>query len=319
MKTIIFYHNDLDGLTSALGYAYNDYINKVTNTTPTYKDLRKHYYFFEVYYGIENIFTLLKKCNIDINRFEEVVIVDYCFTKEIMENFYKLYKEKIIWIDHHKNVITEMNKLKITGIRDTRNSASVLVWKYFKKEPPLFSQYVQDMDLWIWMLPDSKEVLQYLDFLYLQIFDKENKKSDEINTEFIKFFDDDYFKDCLPVFKEYGGFMSKYIEIKAKDDAATGKIIIFEGVKTFVVNSQIKPGYVSEYVFNSPLYEDVEMVFVWYKNYSKKDDEKAFDKISLRTKNIDCSVIAKKYGGNGHPKASAFISEDISKIIAKKN
>lgn len=315
MKTIIFYHNDLDGLISALGFAYNDYLEKISKSIPDYKELRKYYYFYEVHYGMDNIFEILKKYNIDINKFEKVVIVDYSFSKETMKEFLSVFKENLIWIDHHKNIIFEMSDLEIKGLTDINSAASVLVWEYFDKEPSLFSQYVQDMDIWTWQLPDSKDVLQYLDFLYLQIYDKDTNRDFEINNEFLKLFDNNYFKDCFPIFKEYGKLMNTYINTKVKDDVSTGKITEFEGVKSFIVNSQFKAGYISEYIFNSELYKDIEMIIVWYRYYSKGEEQKDFDKISLRSRNIDCSQIAKKYGGNGHPKASGFISFDFSKLI----
>jgi oligoribonuclease NrnB/cAMP/cGMP phosphodiesterase (DHH superfamily) len=315
MKTIIFYHNDLDGLISALGFAYNDYLEKISKSIPDYKELRKYYYFYEVHYGMDNIFEILKKYNIDINKFEKVVIVDYSFSKETMAKFLSVFKENLIWIDHHKNIISEMSDLEINGLTDINFAASVLVWKYFDKEASLFSQYIQDMDIWTWQLPDSKDVLQYLDFLYLQIYDKDTNRDFEINNEFLKLFDNNYFKDCFPIFKEYGKLMNDYINTKVKDDVSTGRTIEFEGVKSFIVNSQFKAGYISEYIFNSELYKDIEMIIVWYRYYAKGEDQKDFDKISLRSRNIDCSQIAKKYGGNGHPKASGFISSDFSKLI----
>lgn len=315
MKTIIFYHNDLDGLSSALGFAYNDYLDRISKVVPDYKELRKYYYFYEVHYGMDNIFEILEKYSIDINRFERVVVVDYSFSKETMSKFLRIFKDNFIWIDHHKNIISEMSDLEIKGLRDINHSASVLVWKYLNKEPSLFSQYVQDMDIWIWQLPDSRDILQYLDFLYLQIYDKDTYREFEVINEYLKLFNDEYFKECFPNFKEHGKLMNQYINTKVKDDISSGKIIEFEGIKTFVVNSQFKAGYISEYIFNSELYKDVEMIIVWYRYYTKGQEQKDFDKISLRSRNIDCSMIAKKYGGNGHPKASGFISDDFSKLI----
>lgn len=315
MKTLILYHNDLDGLTSALGFAYNDYLETVSRDIPDYKELRKYYFFYEVHYGMDNIFEILDKHNIDINRFNSVVIVDFSFSKKVMSEFLDKFKEKMIWIDHHKNIMHEMSDLEIKGLRDTNHSASVLVWKYFNKEPSLFSQYIQDMDIWIWQLPDSKDILQYIDYLYLQIYRKDKEKEFEIINDFIKFFNNDYFKKQFSNFKEHGKLMNDYINIKAKDDISTGKIITFDGIKSFVVNSQFKAGYISELIFTLPDYQDVELIIVWYRYYGKQEDQKDFDKVSLRSKNIDCSIIAKKYGGNGHPKASGFVCEDFSKLI----
>ncbi len=317
MDSIIFYHDDLDGLLSALGFAYNDYKQKFPAKCPNYKDLKKHYLFYEVHYGIKDIFEILDKQKIDINCFKKAVIVDFCFDRETMSKLLSILKKKLIWIDHHRNLITELSDLEITGIRDTNHSASVLVWKYFGKEPTLFSEYVQDMDFWAWKLPDSRDALQYICYLYLQTHDREANRESGILDEFIRLFNNEYFKKCLPVFKEYGKLMNSYVNTKVKDDVSTGSQIMFEGISSFVVNTQLKSGYVSDYIFNSKNYKGIELVIVWYRYYGYENGEyqKPFDKVSLRSKNIDCSIIAKKYGGNGHPKASGFVCDDISKLL----
>lgn len=312
MNTIIFYHNDLDGLISALGYAYNDYIQNYSKN-PDYKILRKEYYFYEVSYGIEDIFNNLKIQSIDLSFFNNVVILDYCFDKKTMLKFLEIYNQNLIWIDHHKNIIKEYTELDINGLRDHNNSAAVLVWKYFNKEPPLFTQYVEDMDIWNWQLPDSRDILQYIDFLYMSLT-KDKDKSFKIIEEFISFFDNNNYKKNVDKFSEIGKIINNYLEIKVVDDISSGKKITFEGINTFIVNTQIKPGYISEYIYNSKDYKDIELVIIWYRHYLNKVKPEYFDKISLRSKNIDCSIIAKKYGGNGHPKASGFIIDDISKI-----
>ena len=312
MNTIIFYHNDLDGLISALGFAYNDYMQNHLKR-PDYKTLRKEYYFYEVSYGIENIFNNLKIQSIDLSFFTNVIILDYCFDKKTMLKFLEIYNKNLIWIDHHKNIIKEYTDQEISGLRDHNNSAAVLVWKYFNKEPPVFTQYVEDMDIWKWQLPDSKEILQYLDFLYMAL--KKNKeKAFDIIEEFLRFLDNNYFKKNLDKFIEFGKIINKYLEIKVVDDISSGKKTHFEEINTFIVNSQIKPGYISEHIFNSEDYKDIELVIIWYRYYLNKENPEYFDKISLRSKNIDCSIIAKKYGGNGHPKASGFIIDDISNL-----
>ncbi|MFA5746235.1 MAG: hypothetical protein WCX82_00115 [archaeon] len=316
MKTIIFHHDDIDGLISALGFAYNDYTTKNPGEIPDYKELRKNYFFFEVHYGMSDIFSYCRKNHFNLNGFERVIVVDFCFKKEVMQEFSDTYKNNFIWIDHHKNVIDEFSDLEIKGLRNHNFAASVLVWKYFNKEPCLFAQYIEDMDIWKWQLPNSREILQYLDYLYMQIFDKDHPENEnKIINDFLDFFDDNKFKNQLPEFINLGKMMELYIKIRVKDDVITGKTFDFEGVKTFVVNSQFKAGLFSDYIFNNSNYNDVELVIVWYKSYAKYGEGNNFDKVSLRSRNIDCSPIAQKFGGNGHPKASGFIISDIDDII----
>jgi nanoRNase/pAp phosphatase (c-di-AMP/oligoRNAs hydrolase) len=57
------------------------------------------------------------------------------------------------------------------------------------------------------------------------------------------------------------------------------------------------------------------MILVWYRYYGKNESYKDFDKISIRTRTLDCSQIAKRFGGNGHPNASGFVCENFSELI----
>lgn len=316
MKTLVFYHNDIDGLISALGFTYNEYIQN-HHEIPTYQDLRKDYFFFEVHYGMKNIFVYFSNNGFDWNRFNRVVVLDFCFKDNVMAQFLEKYNSNFIWFDHHKSVIEELSKLDITGLRDNTRATSTIVWRYFNKNPCLFSGYIEDMDIWKWELPNSNEILQHIDFLYMQIFDKDRpEKEFEIINLFLKYFDDDYFNSKLDELVNLGKMIDTYIKTKVKDDIITGKRTIFDGQNAFVLNSQLKPGFISDYIFNNKDYKDIELVVVWYKIYAKSGDKNNFDKVSLRSRTIDCSEIARKFDGNGHPKASGFMVPDIDDIIS---
>jgi len=315
MKTILFYHNDIDGLISALGFAYNEYMNN-NKKIPTYEDLRKQYFFFEVHYGMKNLFEYFEKINFDMSRFNRIIVLDFCFKDNVMIELYEKYKDNFYWFDHHKSVIDQLSHLEVNGLRDNTMATSTIVWRYFDKAPCLFAGYIEDMDIWKWQLPNALEILQHIDFLYMQIYDKdEPQKEFEIINTFLKFFDDEYFNSIIPDLIKNGQFIDTYIKIKVKDDVITGKKTVFEGHNTFVLNSQFKPGFISDYIFNNPNYDDIELVIVWYKIYAKSGDKDNFDKVSLRSRTIDCAEIARRYDGNGHPKASGFIISDIDDII----
>lgn len=316
MKTLIFYHNDIDGLTSALGFAYNEYLLNHNNNIPSYEDLRKDYFFYEVHYGMKNIFEFFSNNGFDWKRFNRVVVLDFCFKDNVMVQLLEKYKEDFIWFDHHKSTIEELAKLDIAGLRDDQMATSTIVWRYFNKNPCLFSRYIEDMDIWKWQLPKSNEILQYIDFLYMQIYDKDKpEKEFEIINLFLKYFNDEYFNSQFTDIIKHGKLIDIYIKTKVKDDIITGKKTIFEGHNAFVLNSQFKPGFISDYIFNNKEYQDIELVVVWYKIYAKSGDKRNFDKVSLRSRTIDCSEIARKFDGNGHPKASGFIISDIDDII----
>jgi nanoRNase/pAp phosphatase (c-di-AMP/oligoRNAs hydrolase) len=103
------------------------------------------------------------------------------------------------------------------------------------------------------------------------------------------------------------------INLIANRDTVNGKVIEFNNYKTYIVNSTIKPGHISENIFENNKFNDVGLTIVWYRSYKL-----GIDKVSIRSRkdgNIDCSKIALKYGGNGHKNASGFIIKDINDII----
>jgi oligoribonuclease NrnB/cAMP/cGMP phosphodiesterase (DHH superfamily) len=117
---IIYHREDNDGLFSmAIMY---DYLTRVMNVPK------------------EQI--VLSGCNhneisnISLDKqffktYENVIITDISFKAPQMEKLYKKLGNKLIWIDHHKPIIQEVNKLcMIEGSRSTTISAILNMWNW---------------------------------------------------------------------------------------------------------------------------------------------------------------------------------------------
>ncbi len=113
-----------------------------------------------VKYGEEPDLLLIKD--------KTVYIVDFSYPVEVMEQL-ELHSKRLVILDHHasaERALAEFKPKKPTTeiIFDMTQSGAGLTWHYFNPdvEAPLHIQYVQDRDLWTWILKDTKEYTAYL-------------------------------------------------------------------------------------------------------------------------------------------------------------
>lgn len=86
----------------------------------------------------------------------QVYIVDFAYSRQILDQLSKEHPIQII--DHHKSAQEELSHLP-NAIFDMTKSGAVLTWEYFHPgtDIPLLLQYIQDKDLWQFLLPQSDE------------------------------------------------------------------------------------------------------------------------------------------------------------------
>ncbi len=92
-----------------------------------------------------------------------VYIIDYTYDAPIVK---KLIKDniRVTAIDHHVSQ-AEATKLTDHYLYDANHSGATLAWKYFHplEKIPMLLRYVEDRDLWKWMVPHSLEMLMLID------------------------------------------------------------------------------------------------------------------------------------------------------------
>lgn len=216
----------------------------------------------------------------------ELFFVDFCYPQDVMDTLLKK-AESVTVLDHHlgnRDVVESIPQ----HVFDKDRSGATIAWSFFHPETPvpLFLRYVQEGDLYTFRLPDSHAVLSYC---YAQPFHFE--AWDSLATRM----GDDAERAKII---ERGTIYAEYHDILVEQMANKAKLVLFEGHECYLANTAS--------MFASDLGN----------NLAKKRPPmgivvKLFGEdlhVSLRSlKPFDVSEIARKYGGNGHPQAAAFL------------
>jgi oligoribonuclease NrnB/cAMP/cGMP phosphodiesterase (DHH superfamily) len=213
---------------------------------------------------------------------KNVVILDFSFdnktTKKMIED-----AAALIVIDHHKSAVVELHDIPNTHF-DMTKSGAILSWEWFHpgKEPPKFIRYIQDRDLWTWVLEYSKEFSAAFDMVPFEF------------EEFEKFEDDSVFDDAC----KRGSYILAYSKTVVKKVCEKAQRRKFNGRDVLVVNAS---HWMSE--IGARLAPDCDFALIWYWDHESKNT-----KVSLRAfhETADVSEVSKKYGGGGHRKAAGF-------------
>lgn len=211
--------------------------------------------------------------------------VDFCYSKEIM-NTLIAEAASITVLDHHlgnRTVVESMPEY----VFDEKRSGATIAWNYFHPAVPVptLLKYVEDGDLYVFKLPDSRAVIAYL---YAQPFhfDLWDTLSAQLENE-----------TGRAALLERGNIYAEHFAILVEQIAHKATLVSFEGFECYLATAadmftsdvghrlaQLKPPL--GIIVN--LHGDVL-------NVSLRSDP-----------SIDVSIIAREYGGNGHPQASGF-------------
>ena len=217
---------------------------------------------------------------------DKILVIDFSFSKEVCDKINdQALKFQIL--DHHKTAYDELKDCKYAKF-DMTKSGAMLAWEWCtKEEPPDLIKYVQDRDLWKLELPMTREysaALRSYPFNF-EIWDK-------LGTEKLK---------------EEGIILveaTKTAVAQTCKNAFTKKIC---GYDVPVVNASLNFSEVGAWLLK--LYPEAKFSVYYF------DKSDGYRQWGLRSKpDFDCSVIAKKFGGGGHPQSSGFTTE-ISKNI----
>jgi oligoribonuclease NrnB/cAMP/cGMP phosphodiesterase (DHH superfamily) len=227
----------------------------------------------------------------------DVYTLDYCYPGEQMKNLVARAGSVTV-IDHHAS---NEGYVSLAGhsLFDVGRSGAVLAWKYFHPDEklPRLLEYVEDKDLWNFVLPNSKEITQALS-MYKYDFSLWNKIAAdmEVPKKRLKYIVD--------------GELLQRKMMKLVDEAVeNAEEVEFEGYKCLMVNSQF---HTSE--IGAGLVKKMPPIGIVWSRRKKKIV------ISLRSDGtVDVAKIAQKYGGGGHPESSGFGWEDDQLLNLKKH
>lgn len=279
----LFCHNDMDGQCSgAIAYRELGKIHGIKNIK-----------IFVVNYGDElPIFTVE-------DDIKSVYVMDFSFDIDYLEYIISLVgRSNVIWIDHH---ISAIKKLKdyddLEGLRSIVMSGCMLTYRYFypDKFVPMVVNLVEDFDLYLFKYGDLtkgfKEWSNYndtnpTDIIWDKLLTSTWDQLEELSNEGLKF-------EKIRLYKLY------------KDIERLGYKTEIEGYKCLKMNLTQNDciSDAGDYVLKDSEYD----VFWAYSDASINGKVQRTNQ--LRSKKIDVSVIADKFGGGGHKYAAGFLSE----------
>ena len=223
----------------------------------------------------------------------KVIIVDFSFKPEDLDKLLSITSD-VIWIDHHKTAMekTPLTSNELAGLRVDGTAACVLCWEYFfpNQAMPLAIQYVGDRDVWTFQYGDLTKNFYH----GLESINDVNKPASE------------FWKELLSSPELTNSLVEKGKVIREAFDKDQLLFIksnnfktVFDGRVAICVNRYLNQDLVYD-VVSDPF----DMIIMFYHTGKQWY-------YSLRSKTIDVSEIAKKYGGGGHEGAAGIYLKEF--------
>lgn len=336
MKIICVYHSrDLDGWMSAAivkkwaeeNYkcpTFQNHIEKYelveSNILPTGSD----FYFLGWDYG--DVIP-------DLSEYDKVIMCDVSFPVEIMKELMlsktknKGFYNSFIWIDHHISAIKAFETITdgfkeiwISGLRDTKFAACELTWKYFfpdEKMPEIvrllgrydcFGHKGTDEEQEVLefqygarqSITSYEEAHEYLNYCIQDYNHGESDTMDEINVKGKAI----YKYLCVEAKQIYNkAFEIELLEPDITQTDESGKSFVQYPKRFLCINHERFYPINFGIDYHKEGYDG--FACFWYK------DGKWIWSLYNDNGEVDCSAIAKQYGGGGHKGAAGFVQSEL--------
>jgi len=256
----------------------------------------------------------------DLNEYDKVIMCDVSFPPDKMEEVYD--SSEFIWIDHHKSAIEASKWINNTvdGLRDTNYAACELTWKYFfpDEEIPEIVRLLGRYDCFGHKGTDEEQ--KVLEFQY-----GARHYMNNYNDCYTWLTGNGTEESLVNAILDYGIPIYQYLCTEAKQIYSKAfEILLVENKEDVTVGEQVKKFLcVNQERFN-PINFGIDYHKEGYDGFAcfwLKDGKWMW---SLYNDNgqVDCSLIAKQYGGGGHKGAAGFVCDrntmlNIIKRISK--
>lgn len=218
---------------------------------------------------------------------KESYFVDFCYPQEVMDRVLANAKSLVV-LDHHQG-IKEVVESMPNHIYDASRSGATIAWSYFHPETPMprLLAHIQDEDLYTFTMPDTRPVGVYLsaqkyDFALWDTIAHELEDESTRTTFLVKA-------------NTYLEYFEKLVQISV-DHAHP---VLFEGHHVLLANSA--PVRTLKSAIGNALLKKMPPIGLVMSVHPNGLG------VSIRGDGtVDVSKIARKYGGNGHPKSSGF-------------
>ncbi len=225
---------------------------------------------------------------------KEVYIADFSYSRDtILEIKSKVKSLKIL--DHHATAQDRLCGLDFCHF-DMNHSGSVLSWEYcFNEEAPLLLKYIEDRDLWRFLLPHSEEILSVVDS-YPYDFKVWDKLAKEIQGKKFK----QIIREGKTIIRYKESLINKILQYKYET--------IIDGHLVPIVNT---PVFQSEIGHILDKEAGIASAFFY-------DGEKYVFSLRSPEDGKDVSVIATNHGGGGHKHSAGFGTKDLEIVHGLK-
>ncbi|MEY5099073.1 MAG: hypothetical protein RJA36_1792 [Pseudomonadota bacterium] len=221
----------------------------------------------------------------------QVYILDFSFDPEQLAAMSER-AASVTLLDHHQTAHDRLSCMgcgpKLTMLFDMKKSGARLAWEHFHPGQPLpyLIARIEDRDLWNWRFDDSRDFLAVLD---TQGFDFAVWRGLSRRTED---------PAALAALLEQGRALCQQFEGLVASAAKGAFELTLLGHKTLAVNA---PSEFTSDLGNLLAQRTGSFAVVF------RVENAGYAKISLRSlPGCDVSQIALRFGGGGHPQASAF-------------
>lgn len=238
----------------------------------------------------------------DVSKYKNVYLLDFAYKREDLVKMHFACNGGLLVLDHHISAARDLEGLSYCTL-DMNRSGAKMAFDYFLGEgfpgAERLTNYVQDRDLWQWKLPHSKEVSAAL-----SCYDFDFSQWDALASMFEEMGDE----EAPRFFVRAGTAILKHQRNQVHYVAKKAKEVVLCDQRVLAVNSPLLASELGEY-----LAKDRPFSVVWY------DNGHGVNVYSLRSRagGVDCSEIAKKFGGGGHVAAAGFSAPTTEKVLVE--
>ena len=247
-----------------------------------------------------------------------VMIVDFCFPRAILEEMAKTAK-KITILDHHESAQKELEgelPSNVEAIFDMDRSGAQIAWDYvYPDQPrPWFIDVIADRDLWVWNIPNSKEIGKALSTEGYYTWEK---MEEMYQMSFTTLGYDEKFR------KRMTKAGSRYIEQEEKEiSSICSKAILAElttpGGQKYIVKIVSCPSTYRSEVGNRLCERNADIDFAVMWQYDFLLDEWWISCRGKKSKGVNLSVLTKQFQrGGGHPNSAGFTIFGSDRLLPK--
>ena len=219
---------------------------------------------------------------------KDVFILDFSYKRDVMEKI-DAVATSITLLDHHETAQNNLAGFKCSCGKihfDTSKSGARMAWEHFNPGTPipLLIQFIEDRDLWKFVIPNTDAFLAYLDMLPFS-FEQWHALLDDGSAQFA---------EALAM----GTVIHQRVVSICTNIAADAVPVVIDGLPTLMVScSQELASMVGDMLYA----KTGTFAVIW------RMESRGTVKVSLRGKKpFNVKVIAERFGGGGHPQAASF-------------